>query len=115
MSTPTRPPLGDGLQLERTALSWRRTVLAVAVAALASVKVLFDPLGYAAIAVGGIGLTLAFLLRALSERRHRSTHRRLIADGPDHTPLPGAAPLALCAGLVAVVGVVALAYVLAGG
>ena len=110
----TRLPLGDGLQLERTALSWRRTVLAVAVAALASVKVLFDPLGYAAIVVGGVGLTLVFLLRALSERRHRLTHRRLIAGGSDHTPLPGAAPLALCAAVVAVIGAMALVYVLAG-
>src|SRR5699024_1336060 len=106
-------PLGDGLQLERTALAWRRTVLALAVSALASVKVLFGALGYVAVAVGGVGLALAFLLRALSERRHRQAHRRLIADGADHLPLPGAAPLALCAVLVAVVGVVALIYVVA--
>lgn len=111
MSPPAEPPLGDGLQLERTALAWRRTVLALAVSALASVKVLFGPLGYGAVAVGVVGMALAFLVRALAERRHRLTYRRLTARGDDRTRLPGGLPLVLCAAVVAVVGVVALVYV----
>lgn len=111
---PVGSPLGDGLQVERTALAWQRTVLSVAVAALASIKVLFGALGYGAVAVGVVGIALAFLLRALAERRHRQVYRRLITGAADRSRLPGAAPLALCAAVVAVVGVVALGYVLSG-
>lgn len=105
-------PFDQGLQLERTALSWRRTVLALAAAAFAGAKVLFGPLGYAAVIVGGAGLVLALLLYVLSGRRYLREHRRLTRTGEGHAPLPGAGTLALCSAMVAVAGVLALTYVL---
>jgi len=104
-------PLGTGLQLERTALAWRRTVLALLVASLASVRVLFGTFGYAAIAIAAVGVALALLLRALAVRRISAAWDRLAAAGERAAWLPDGVPLALCTAVVVAVGLVALGYV----
>lgn len=109
----SRFPLGAGLQLERTALAWRRTVLALLVASLAGVRVLFGTFGYAAIAVGGVGLALALLLRGMAGRRVRAAWWRLSESGEYDTRLPDGLPLALCTVVVLAVGLFALVYAVA--
>jgi hypothetical protein len=61
-----------GLQPERTELAWRRTLLAIAVGALVSVRVLAPVLGDLAVATGIGGLVLAAMLWAVVHRRHRA-------------------------------------------
>lgn len=115
MSAPENTPFDPGVQLERTALAWRRSVLALAVASLASVQVLFGVFGYGAVAVAAVGLAVAALLRLLSGLRYRRAHRALSRSASGERPrLPGAAPLALCAACVVAAGLVSLAYVALG-
>lgn len=59
-----------GLQPERTVLAWRRTLLAVAVGAAVSVRVLAPALGEAAIVTGVGGVVAAGVLWVLARRRH---------------------------------------------
>lgn len=59
-----------GLQPERTELSWRRTLLALAVGALVSVRVLPDVLGDWTIVTGIGGVLVAVVLWVLARRRH---------------------------------------------
>ena len=106
----TERPFDPGLQLERTTLAWRRTLLALAAASLAAVKVLL-PIGTTgAFAVGGAGVAAALLIGAAVIRRHRRAHRAL--TGGDHR-LPDARPLALSAVLTLTLGLTALLFVLA--
>jgi len=99
------------LQLERTALAWRCTVLALLVAALVSVRMLFGTFGPVAIVVGGVGVALALLLRALAVRRVAAVWSRLRSAGDQQVRLPDGVPLVLCAAVVVAAGVVALVYV----
>ena len=67
MSAPRDP----GLQPERTELSWRRTLLALAVGALVSVRVLPPVLGAWTIATGLLGVLVAVGLGLDHGRGHR--------------------------------------------
>ena len=61
----------SGLQLERTALSWRRTALSVAVGSLVALRLLPDWLGGAAWVIPGVGGLLgSAMLWVISRRRH---------------------------------------------
>lgn len=102
------------MQLERTALAWRRTVLALLVASLVGVRMLFGTFGHVAIAVGAVGLTLALLLRALAVRRVSAAWSRLRSSGEQQVRLPDGVPLVLCTAVVLTVGAVALVYVFVG-
>lgn len=102
------------MQLERTALAWRRTVLALVVASLAGVRVLFGTFGYAAIGLGAAGIAVALLLRAMAGRRVRAEWSRLSASGESDARLPGGLPLALCTVVVLAMGLLALVFALLG-
>lgn len=61
-----------GLQPERTELSWRRTLLSLAVGALVSVRLLPPVLGDWTIATGLLGVAVAAVLWSLARARHRT-------------------------------------------
>jgi uncharacterized membrane protein YidH (DUF202 family) len=69
-----------GLQPERTALAWRRTLLALAVGAIVALRLLNPALWMWSIVTGLIGLALAAVLGALAARRARHIHCRTSAD-----------------------------------
>lgn len=87
-----------GLQPERTALAWRRTLLALAVAALVSVRVLPPVLGGWTAATGLAGVLVAGVLWAAAARRSR---RSAAAFPHDRGAMPGGALLAATALLTA--------------
>ncbi|MGW4114612.1 DUF202 domain-containing protein [Actinosynnema sp. NPDC004786] len=89
-------PTGDrGLQPERTVLAWRRTVLALAVGSLLSLRLVAAPWGPWA---GAGGLVVAAALWVAAERRAR------------HRASAGAGLLATLAGVVVAVVVLALVW-----
>lgn len=101
-----------GLQPERTALAWRRTALALTVAAIVAVRILPELLGTWAIVPAGLGLTGAVAVLVLAHRRHRAVHHILVHSDTDRVPLPGGA-LPLCTALlVGIGGLAALTAVL---
>lgn len=97
-----------GLQPERTDLAWRRTVLAVAVGALISLRLLPPVLGSWSLAVGLLGLMLAGVTWVLARRRSLLVQAALL-ETPK--PLPGAAPLLLLVLMTAGAATFGLAYV----
>jgi putative membrane protein len=81
-------PHDPGLAPERTELAWRRTLLAIAVGALVSVRVLPSVLGGWTIATGVGGVIAAAVLWVLARRRHAAA----LAVFRDRTPasaMPG--------------------------
>lgn len=99
-----------GLQLERTALAWRRTGLAVAVGAVAGARVLAPVLGAGAVVVAVLGLALAALFLLGSTRRGRRAQATLLADG-DLAAGPGGRLMAAVCVACTAVGVAALVVV----
>ncbi|MCL2515866.1 MAG: DUF202 domain-containing protein [Microbacteriaceae bacterium] len=69
-----RTPVDAGLQPERTELSWRRTLLALAVASVASARALSPLLGVGAFIVAGAGLGLTGALAVTTRHRFRRMH-----------------------------------------
>lgn len=70
-----------GLQAERTALAWRRTTLAMAVAAVGAGRLALPTIGTIAVAVAGLGLVQVVVVGISAERRYRLVHRSLTARG----------------------------------
>jgi uncharacterized membrane protein YidH (DUF202 family) len=104
-------PFDVGLQLERTALAWRRTSLAFGVATLAGMRVLAESIGAWALVPGFACLILMGVVMLLAHRRYSSIHRHLTSAA--ETPRREWFALhLLCAGLAFVLGVVALSIVL---
>jgi putative membrane protein len=97
-------PRDPGLQPERTELSWRRTLLALAVGSLISIRVLAEALGGWAVASGVGGLVAATALWVLAQRRHRAVAAafaaRAGAPGGSAPAMPGGALLLALALLV---------------
>ena len=84
----------DGLQPERTALSWRRTGLSLTGAALVAVRIVPDVLGLWAIVPAGFGLAGALAVLVLAHLRYRAVHAALTSSNSDRVPLPsGGLPL----------------------
>ena len=106
------PALFDpGLQPERTALAWRRTLLAVAVGALVSLRLLPPLLGPWSLAVGLAGvLGTAVLWRLAGQRARRTGQALLGAPGP----LPDGALLLAVALVVAAAAALGTALAIAG-
>jgi hypothetical protein len=76
-----------GLQPERTALAWRRTVLSLGLGALVALRLLPPVLGMWSLAAGLAGVLFAGLIWLLAGRRARRTSTalldssRLLPDG----------------------------------
>lgn len=98
-----------GLQPERTDLAWRRTVLAVAVGALVSLRLLPPVLGAWSLAVGLVGLLLAGASWVLARRRARLVRAALLHTSAS---LPGAGLLLIHATITASAAILALVYVI---
>jgi Domain of unknown function (DUF202) len=105
----SRPgPWDPGLQPERTQLAWRRTVAAVAVGALVSLRVLPPVLGSWAVAVSGAGLLAGGALWVAAGRRARSVDRVVRSPGgllPDGALLLGLVAVVTTGAALAVVAV----------
>ena len=101
-----------GLQAERTALAWRRTSLALAVAAVGAGRLAAPTLGVLAFALAGLGLVQAVAVGWRAARRYRAVHRTPTAGGDLSAFRAGGLPMAALAGSGAVTGLLALAFVL---
>ncbi len=108
-------PFDVGLQPERTALAWRRTALALVVAAVVGIRVLPTLLGAWAVVPAGAGVVLAVVVLVASHRRYREQHVRLTTADSDRIALPDGALPALvaaatvCGGVACAVVVVTVA------
>jgi hypothetical protein len=105
----TSPLFDPGLQPERTALAWRRTVLSLAVEALIAWRLLPPVLGPWSFGAGLAGAALAVVIWVLAARRARRTGEALLASSE---PLPDARLLLLLALTVAGGAALGLLYVL---
>jgi putative membrane protein len=105
----------EGLQVERTALAWRRTSLALAVAAVGVGRLAAPVIGAVAIALAGLGLLQALTVSVNARRRYRLAHRSLTSRGDLADLRQGGLPIAALAGSCLTVGVLALAFVVGSG
>lgn len=80
-------PFDVGLQPERTALAWRRTALALIVAAVVGIRVLPALLGPWALIPAGAGIVIAVGVLVASHRRYRVQHERLTRAATARIPL----------------------------
>jgi uncharacterized membrane protein YidH (DUF202 family) len=100
---PASHPFDVGLQPERTALAWRRTALALIVAAVVGIRVLPALLGPWVLIPAGAGIAIAVAVLVASHRRYCVQHERLTKAGIARIPLlDGALP-----GLMALVTIFA--------
>lgn len=97
-----------GLQPERTVLAWRRTLLAIAVAAAAGARLGVVVLGGAALMVGAAVLLGVLFASISSQRRYRAVTETLLRDG---ILLGAGGHVAVVAGCVILLGVGALAAI----
>lgn len=104
-------PFDAGLWVERTALAWRRTALAVAVGSLAALRILPEILGLWALIPAALGAGVAMVALVLTHRRYRRIHSMLTSSGSDRVALSGGMLPALLA--VATVAGGAMAFVAA--
>ncbi|WP_125778074.1 DUF202 domain-containing protein [Antribacter gilvus] len=70
-----RAPADPGLQAERTELAWRRTLLGMTAASLASFRLTADTFPTIGLLAGLVGLAACGLLAGLARRRHRAMDR----------------------------------------
>lgn len=90
-------PFDAGLQPERTALAWRRTAMAVAVASLAALRILPEVLGSWALIPAVLGAAVSFVAIVLTHRRYRRIHTVLTSSESDRVALSGGVLPALMA------------------
>ncbi|HEX9228408.1 MAG TPA: DUF202 domain-containing protein [Arthrobacter sp.] len=90
-------PFDAGLQPERTALAWRRTALAVAVAFLAALRILPEILGLWAHIPAALGAGVSFVAFLLTHRRYGRIHMILTSSSTDRVALGGGVLPALMA------------------
>lgn len=110
-------PFDVGLQAERTALSWQRTTLALAVGVLLAGRLLVVVWGSLSYLIVAAGLVLVAGLFLLGYRRYESTHSTLVTSVGQRVPLTSALPLfvwalavfclAVCALVLAALGALA--------
>ncbi len=89
-------PFDPGLQLERTALSWRRTALALTIGPLLAARVLAPELGVLSVLAAVGGVALGGYVALASSARYRRIHRWLTGEQELRT-MPGAALLLVLA------------------
>lgn len=72
-----------GLQLERTALAWRRTIAAMLVGALLAIRILPEVFGFWTLIVGALGAVTAVTLLVAAHQRYRAANCGLLSvTGP---------------------------------
>lgn len=99
----------EGVQLERTALAWQRTLLALVVGSLAAARGLQPLLGDVSWALAGLGVAAGIAGSILTRRRYVAAHRHLMNDP---VSLPGGAVLLATTALGTLgIGLAALAFV----
>ncbi|WP_347349255.1 DUF202 domain-containing protein [Nigerium sp.] len=103
-----------GMQVERTNLAWRRTVLALVTVAAGGLRLVWG--SHPVLAVGGAGAVLAGALALFwaAGRAHRRAHALLTSSSDDHVAIADGALPAAMATLLAICGVLALALVVLG-
>lgn len=110
-SSPADRPFDTGLQVERTALSWQRTALALSVGCLLGARIVSRELDTTTLAIALGGTVLAAGLYAAARVRYQRRHR-LLSEHGDRTPLGGAGLLALTAAIPVVLAVLGGWFVL---
>jgi uncharacterized membrane protein YidH (DUF202 family) len=105
---PGQGPFDPGLQVERTALAWRRTCLSLLVGSLAGARILPQVWGPAGLLVAGAGILAALGLFLLAQRRYRMHFERTVAG----VSLPDGTLPALTAAAALTVALVALVFIL---
>ncbi|MBX3310389.1 MAG: DUF202 domain-containing protein [Cryobacterium sp.] len=108
-------PFDVGLQAERTALSWQRTTLSLAVGVLLAARLLVVVWGSLSYLIVAGGFVLVASLFLLGYRRYESAHHTLVTAVGQRVPLTSALPLfiwalavfalAACGMILAIVGV----------
>ena len=114
MTPPTGEVFDAGLQAERTALGWQRTALAMTVAAVGGGRLAAPVLGALALAIAGAGLVQALGVAATARRRYASVHASLTTRGDLAGVGQAGVPIAALACSGVLLGLLALALVLAG-
>lgn len=94
--------MDPGLQPERTALAWRRTLLALAVGSLGAARLLAPSIGPSAVAVGLLGLAAAAVAAVGASRRYHQLSATLLVGRSRDDDAPGAFPPGSSAGSTAV-------------
>lgn len=104
----TRPSgvFDPGLQLERTALAWNRTALALLVGAVASARLTLHGWGPASLLLAGLGTVAAGGVALWARRRYRQSHHRLLTTGRLGGAGPAIAVMTLLGFTVAVLAAV---------
>jgi putative membrane protein len=100
-------PFDVGLQVERTALAWRRTGLALLSGSLVAARILPEILGTWAAVLGLGGVATAGALLDAIHHRYRRHHDRLTSDG-DRAPVAGGRLIAATAAFVLSAGLVTI-------
>lgn len=107
-------PFDAGLQAERTALAWQRTVLSFAIAALVSARLLLNTVSIGSYAVAALGLIMTAVLFWVGHRRYRAVHTTLIQASTDRIRLTSAAPLFLWALAVFILAIIGAVFAVVG-
>ena len=110
MSHPIDRPFDEGLQAERTALSWQRTTLAFGVATLLSARLMTNIFSTASFLVGAMGVVLMVAVFVVGHQRYRLVHNRLMQASSARVPLASAAPLAFYALAACGLGIFGLVF-----